>query len=355
MTPARAGCGPSTPSTAPPTTPTASRCAPPPSPCSATAAPSWASSMPRSWRALPRRRRRRRVVQATAGSLPAPLPSCATPSSPSATTPPAPEPPARTRPSSPPPSASPPASTASGCSAPPLSTWPGSPPGRLDASITFSNKPWDMAAGILLAREAGAAVTDADGTPHTFTSAATIAAARAAHPAAHPAHPGRQQQRRSIGRRPSRPEIPPYADLDAILSRARYLIFDFDGPVRDPATGTPAGYIHEALAACHDSGRIPAITCRRQPQRDSRYLARHGLAELTRHVYTLNGGGSRTRAGSAPSSCASTISALERQPIRLRHHHRHRGHRPGRPRHRTRDHRLRSHTQRRTAAHQRRS
>ena len=51
--------------------------------------------------------------------------------------------------------------------------------GRLDASITFSNHPWDMAAGIILAREAGAAVTDADGTPHTLFSAATIAAAPA--------------------------------------------------------------------------------------------------------------------------------------------------------------------------------
>src|SRR6266568_904628 len=49
--------------------------------------------------------------------------------------------------------------------------------GRLDASITLGNKPWDTAAGILLAREAGAAVTDAYGDPHDLNSAATIAAA----------------------------------------------------------------------------------------------------------------------------------------------------------------------------------
>ena len=51
------------------------------------------------------------------------------------------------------------------------------PPHGLDASITLGNKPWDTAAGVLLAREAGATVVDADGTAHGFHSAATIAAA----------------------------------------------------------------------------------------------------------------------------------------------------------------------------------
>ncbi|WP_119726344.1 inositol monophosphatase family protein [Thermomonospora amylolytica] len=49
--------------------------------------------------------------------------------------------------------------------------------GKLDASIMLSNKPWDTAAGVLIAREAGATVIDADGTDHTFTSTATIAVA----------------------------------------------------------------------------------------------------------------------------------------------------------------------------------
>ncbi|MDG4768285.1 inositol monophosphatase [Solwaraspora sp. WMMD406] len=48
--------------------------------------------------------------------------------------------------------------------------------GRTDVSIALSNKPWDMAAGTLIAREAGAAVVDVDGTPHTLDSSATIAA-----------------------------------------------------------------------------------------------------------------------------------------------------------------------------------
>jgi myo-inositol-1(or 4)-monophosphatase len=49
--------------------------------------------------------------------------------------------------------------------------------GRLDASVTFGNKPWDMAAGVILAREAGAVVTDAAGNPHALASAATVATA----------------------------------------------------------------------------------------------------------------------------------------------------------------------------------
>jgi beta-phosphoglucomutase-like phosphatase (HAD superfamily) len=51
--------------------------------------------------------------------------------------------------------------------------------GRLNASITLSNKPWDTSAGVLIAREAGATVTDAHGNPHDLNSAATIAAAPA--------------------------------------------------------------------------------------------------------------------------------------------------------------------------------
>jgi myo-inositol-1(or 4)-monophosphatase len=49
--------------------------------------------------------------------------------------------------------------------------------GKLDASITLSNKPWDMAAGVVLAREAGALVVDEQGRDHTAVSRATLAAA----------------------------------------------------------------------------------------------------------------------------------------------------------------------------------
>jgi myo-inositol-1(or 4)-monophosphatase len=48
--------------------------------------------------------------------------------------------------------------------------------GRTDASIMLSNKPWDTAAGVLLAREAGADVVNASGERHSFSSSETIAA-----------------------------------------------------------------------------------------------------------------------------------------------------------------------------------
>jgi len=46
----------------------------------------------------------------------------------------------------------------------------------LGASITLGNRTWDMAAGAVIAREAGARVTDLDGTDHSTTSRCTIAA-----------------------------------------------------------------------------------------------------------------------------------------------------------------------------------
>lgn len=51
--------------------------------------------------------------------------------------------------------------------------------GKTDACIMLSNNPWDTAAGVTIAREAGALVTDASGRPHTMRSRATIAAAPA--------------------------------------------------------------------------------------------------------------------------------------------------------------------------------
>lgn len=48
--------------------------------------------------------------------------------------------------------------------------------GTLDASITLGNRTWDMAAGTVIARQAGAALFDADGTPHTTNSQVTLAA-----------------------------------------------------------------------------------------------------------------------------------------------------------------------------------
>jgi myo-inositol-1(or 4)-monophosphatase len=51
--------------------------------------------------------------------------------------------------------------------------------GSIDASITLGNRSWDMAAGAVIARAAGALVIDSDGTDHTLASRATIAVAPA--------------------------------------------------------------------------------------------------------------------------------------------------------------------------------
>jgi myo-inositol-1(or 4)-monophosphatase len=48
--------------------------------------------------------------------------------------------------------------------------------GKTDASITIGGHPWDIAAGVIIAAEAGAHVADLDGSPHTLRGA-TIAAA----------------------------------------------------------------------------------------------------------------------------------------------------------------------------------
>ena len=48
--------------------------------------------------------------------------------------------------------------------------------GRVDASITLSNRSWDVAAGVVLAREAGARVLDRDGSEYSTDSSSTIAA-----------------------------------------------------------------------------------------------------------------------------------------------------------------------------------
>ena len=47
--------------------------------------------------------------------------------------------------------------------------------GTLDASILFGNRTWDTASGAIIAREAGALVLDADGSPHTTRSRCTVA------------------------------------------------------------------------------------------------------------------------------------------------------------------------------------
>jgi myo-inositol-1(or 4)-monophosphatase len=219
--------------------------------------------------------------------------------------------------------------------------------GRLDASVTLGNNPWDTAAGVLLAREAGATATDANGVPHNLDSAVTIAASPGLIDQlillVHAADANDANRQDGHVR-----DLSPYASLDAVLSHGRHLVFDFDGPVCDLAAAmpadtaerlralvtdengqsrpglaratdpfdvladaaevgaevaarvdaelasieataaagaVPAGYIHEAIAACRDSGRTPAVISRNSAAAVHAWLARHGLADQIRHVF----------------------------------------------------------------------
>lgn len=46
--------------------------------------------------------------------------------------------------------------------------------GRLDTSVILSNKPWDIAAGVVLAREAGASTLDAGGSAYSINSSTIL-------------------------------------------------------------------------------------------------------------------------------------------------------------------------------------
>jgi myo-inositol-1(or 4)-monophosphatase len=47
--------------------------------------------------------------------------------------------------------------------------------GHFDATVMFSNKPWDTMAGVAIAREAGVVVLDLDGSSHAPESRGTFA------------------------------------------------------------------------------------------------------------------------------------------------------------------------------------
>jgi myo-inositol-1(or 4)-monophosphatase len=236
--------------------------------------------------------------------------------------------------------------------------------GRLDASITLGNKPWDTAAGVLLAREAGATVVDVDGSAHGFHSAATIAAADALISQLLPLI---QATEASVHELDSQQGFTsPYAALDAILTSARCLIFDFDGPVCDlseampPGTlerlramvtteraedradsgnpfdllasvaghspnlgavldaeltsielaavaqATVPGYVHEALAACRDSRRTSAVIGRQSADAVRTYLTKHGLSDQTGCVIAT---------GSYPPGHLQTLAHLAEDAI----------------------------------------
>jgi beta-phosphoglucomutase-like phosphatase (HAD superfamily) len=76
----------------------------------------------------------------------------------------------------------------------------------------------------------------------------------------------------------------PDPTLDAAIRQARHLLFAFDGPIRNVGTGKPddsntptAPHIHEALAACRESGRS-AVVITPKPLIDvPAYLKAHDL------------------------------------------------------------------------------
>jgi len=51
----------------------------------------------------------------------------------------------------------------------------------------------------------------------------------------------------------------------------------------------PSGYVHEALAACRDSGRTPVVVARQSAGAVREWLARSGLDDQVRHVIAPDG------------------------------------------------------------------
>jgi myo-inositol-1(or 4)-monophosphatase len=124
--------------------------------------------------------------------------------------------------------------------------------GRLDASITLGNKPWDTAAGVIIAREAGAVVTDKDGSPHDFNSAATIAASSPLISQLIPLLQAIDSDHHPM----NAPE--PLAALDEVITGVPHLILHFEGPLWDPLPGTRRADLALALrTAIADKPGIP--------------------------------------------------------------------------------------------------
>ena len=76
--------------------------------------------------------------------------------------------------------------------------------------------------------------------------------------------------------------------LDAAIRQARHLLFAFDGPVRSAdkarsigsavVTALTSAYLHDALAACHESGRSVAVISADSPTEVHDYLNAHDLS-----------------------------------------------------------------------------
>ena len=126
--------------------------------------------------------------------------------------------------------------------------------GRLDCSVTLGNLPWDTAAGVLIAREAGARVVDADGSPHDLDSAFTLAAVPDLIDQLVLLVSAADGVRGMISGSPVRGRWPA-GGLDVVLGLTSVLIFEFDGAVCDFAAALPGARRRSGARRCPVSRR----------------------------------------------------------------------------------------------------
>jgi phosphoglycolate phosphatase len=110
----------------------------------------------------------------------------------------------------------------------------------------------------------------------------------------------------------------PRAKLGEIIRQARYLLFAFDGPIRSMSeedrpneasdTAPPAPYIHDVLAACHETGRFAAVICTAPTAEVLAYLDAHDLFTRVTLIATSISD-AITELEASPSECAFITSA----------------------------------------------
>jgi phosphoglycolate phosphatase len=109
----------------------------------------------------------------------------------------------------------------------------------------------------------------------------------------------------------------PRAKLGEIIRQARYLLFAFDGPIRSMSeedrpneasdTAPPAPYIHDVLAACHESGRFAVVISTAPHAEVLAYLDAHDLfTRVTLIAASIND--AITELEATPSECALITS-----------------------------------------------
>jgi beta-phosphoglucomutase-like phosphatase (HAD superfamily) len=105
--------------------------------------------------------------------------------------------------------------------------------------------------------------------------------------------------------------------LDEIIRQSRYLLFAFDGPIRSAGggdrphqardTAPPAPYIHDVLAACHESGCFAAVICNAPATEVLDYLNAHDLFPRVTLI-AASIGDAITELEASPNECAFITS-----------------------------------------------